>query len=74
MTLVHARFKHKSLQKLIKRTVYNEHQALLGQRQLDLLEELKKLADDGFEKAQEEYQRNVYLWGTCFNCGLTLRV
>lgn len=51
-------------QKLIKRTVYPDHQKLLLARQDELLEELGKLADEGFPKAQEEFEKSVHAWGT----------
>ena len=52
------------LQKLIKRLVYADHHALLMQRQEEKLVELKKVADEGFQRAQEEGERAVLLWST----------
>lgn len=49
-------------QKLIKRLVYAEHHQLLVARQDELLEELKELADGGFEQAYTEWERNVTNW------------
>ncbi|KAF9033118.1 hypothetical protein BJ165DRAFT_758758 [Panaeolus papilionaceus] len=51
-----------TMTKLIKRTVYPEHYALLTDRQEVLLKELEQLAKDGFAKAQEEYEKSVALW------------
>ncbi|KAI5121466.1 hypothetical protein M0805_003923 [Coniferiporia weirii] len=51
-----------TMTKLIKRTVYADHQKLLLARQDELLEELAQLADDGFAKAQEEYDKSVQGW------------
>ncbi|KAJ7652209.1 hypothetical protein B0H17DRAFT_993937 [Mycena rosella] len=48
-----------TMQKLIKRTIFADHTALLNQRQEDLLEELKVLAAEGFPRAQEEWERNL---------------
>ena len=53
-----------TMRKLIKRLVHTGHQKLLAERQDDLLVELKRLADDGFERAKEEYEKNVQAWGT----------
>jgi hypothetical protein len=50
-------------QKLIKRTVWRQHTDLLLERQNALVEELRKLAEEGFTKAQEEWKRSVSLWG-----------
>ncbi|KAI0687927.1 hypothetical protein BC835DRAFT_1408232 [Cytidiella melzeri] len=49
--------------KLIKRTVWRAHTDLLVERQNALIEELRKLAEEGFPKAQEEWKRSVSLWG-----------
>ncbi|KAG6826944.1 hypothetical protein H0H92_013821 [Tricholoma furcatifolium] len=51
-----------TMSKLIKRTVYPEHIALLVQRQETLLTELKEQADAGFPKAQEEWEKAVIAW------------
>ncbi|KAL0956297.1 hypothetical protein HGRIS_002454 [Hohenbuehelia grisea] len=53
---------HLNEQKLIKRTVFPEHTKLLVSRQDELLLELKEIADNGFTKAQEEWEKNVMLW------------
>ena len=49
-------------QKLIKRLVYAEHHHLLVTRQEELLDELKELAESGFEQAHAEWERNVINW------------
>ncbi|GBE86852.1 hypothetical protein BKA93DRAFT_886629 [Sparassis latifolia] len=51
-----------TMTKLIKRTVWREHTNLLIERQNVLLQELKALADEGFPKAKEEYDRSVLSW------------
>ncbi|EIM80227.1 uncharacterized protein STEHIDRAFT_172868 [Stereum hirsutum FP-91666 SS1] len=51
-----------TMSKLIKRTVFTEHTALLTERQNELLAELKKQADEGFERAREEWERSVVVW------------
>ncbi|EJD04822.1 uncharacterized protein FOMMEDRAFT_18547 [Fomitiporia mediterranea MF3/22] len=51
-----------TMTKLIKRTVYPEHKKLLEARQDELVEELGKLAQEGFEKAKEEYEKSVSAW------------
>lgn len=51
-----------TMKKLIKRIVHAGHQKLLTERQDDLLAELKKQADEGFERAKEEYEKNVQAW------------
>ncbi|KAH9476894.1 hypothetical protein JR316_0010810 [Psilocybe cubensis] len=51
-----------TMTKLIKRTVFSDHLALLTERQDTLLAQLKQLADDGFERAKEEWERNVVAW------------
>ncbi|KAJ7484553.1 hypothetical protein FB451DRAFT_1232851 [Mycena latifolia] len=48
-----------TMQKLIKRTIFADHTALLNQRQEAILEQLKVLAAEGFPKAQEEWERNL---------------
>ncbi|KAK7059589.1 hypothetical protein R3P38DRAFT_962917 [Favolaschia claudopus] len=48
-----------TMSKLIKRTIFHDHTALLNQKQDELLEELKGLAVDGFAKAQEEWEKNM---------------
>lgn len=51
------------LQKLIKRVVFPEHMALLTKRQDELLSELSAMADEGFDKAEEEWEKSVVAWG-----------
>ena len=42
--------------------------ALLVQRQDELLIELKAAADEGFQRAMEEWERTVTAWGNeCFS-------
>ncbi|PPQ79331.1 hypothetical protein CVT25_002561 [Psilocybe cyanescens] len=49
-------------QKLIKRTVFPDHLALLTERQDVLLAQLKQLATEGFAKAEEEWEKSVVAW------------
>lgn len=42
--------------------MYPEHQKLLLARQDELLEELAKVAAEGFTKAQEEYEKSLRQW------------
>jgi len=51
-----------TMTKLIKRTIWREHTSLLLERQDTLLKELKVLADEGFPKAQEEWEKSVVAW------------
>ena len=51
-----------TIQKLIKRTIWREHTNLLTDRSNELLKELAQLAQEGFPKAQEEYEKAVILW------------
>ena len=45
--------------------------ALLVQRQDELLIELKAAADEGFQRAKEEWERTVTAWGNeCFSLSL----
>ncbi|KAF7323654.1 hypothetical protein MKEN_00586100 [Mycena kentingensis (nom. inval.)] len=48
-----------TMTKLIKRTIFQEHTELLNQQQTEQLAQLKALADEGFPKAQEEWEKNV---------------
>lgn len=52
-----------TMTKLIKRTVFQDHTQLLVQRQEALLQELKKHADEGFAKAEEEWEKTCAAWG-----------
>ena len=52
------------IQKLIKRTIFSDHLALLIERQDDLLAQLTQIANEGFSKAKEEWEKNLLLWGT----------
>ncbi|KAL1741791.1 hypothetical protein HDZ31DRAFT_75942 [Schizophyllum fasciatum] len=51
-----------TMTKLIKRTVFHDHIALLTERQEALLAQLKQLADEGFPKAEEDYQKSLTAW------------
>jgi len=51
-----------TMTKLIKRSVYSDHQALLAARQDELLGQLKKLADDDYPRAVEEFDKHVQQW------------
>ncbi|KAL5478942.1 hypothetical protein ACEPAI_2229 [Sanghuangporus weigelae] len=51
-----------TMTKLIKRTVYADHQKLLLARQDELIEELRQIALEGFEKAKEEHEKIVQAW------------
>ncbi|KAI0311246.1 hypothetical protein OF83DRAFT_1177780, partial [Amylostereum chailletii] len=51
-----------TMSKLIKRLIFPEHMALLVTRQDEILLELKGLADEGFPKAEEEWERSVAAW------------
>ena len=53
-----------TMTKLIKRTIWRDHTNLLIDRQNACLQELGKLAQDGFPKAQEEYEKSLAAWGT----------
>jgi len=53
-----------TMSKLIKRTVFPDHLALLREREDQLLKNLEKLAKDGFAKAEEEYEKSVQAYGT----------
>lgn len=52
-----------TMSKLCKRTVFPDHVALLTERQDQLLVQLKQLADEGFPKVEEDYQRSLTVWG-----------
>ncbi|KAN0136638.1 hypothetical protein V8E53_005685 [Lactarius tabidus] len=51
-----------TMSKLIKRQIFPEHMALLVQRQDELLVELKAAADEGFQRANEDWERTVTAW------------
>ncbi|KAF9028565.1 hypothetical protein BDZ89DRAFT_1133534 [Hymenopellis radicata] len=51
-----------TMTKLIKRTIFVEHTALLVRRQDALLEQLGKLATEGFKKAEDDWQNAVVAW------------
>ena len=53
-----------TFQKLIKRTIFADHLALLIERQDVLLAQLTQIANEGFSKAKEEWEKNLLLWGT----------
>ncbi|KAJ7867582.1 hypothetical protein B0H13DRAFT_2065165 [Mycena leptocephala] len=52
-----------TMSKLIKRTIFHDHTALLNQRQDEILEQLKVLATEGFPKAQEEWEKSLQNYG-----------
>ncbi|KAK0205996.1 hypothetical protein DFS33DRAFT_1243026, partial [Desarmillaria ectypa] len=51
-----------TMTKLIKRTIFADHTAMLAKRQELLLEELAKQAKAGFPKAEEDWQHAVTVW------------
>ncbi|KAI0651066.1 hypothetical protein C8Q79DRAFT_931211 [Trametes meyenii] len=51
-----------TMTKLIKRTIWRDHTNLLLDRQNALIEELRVLAEAGFSKAKEEWERSVSQW------------
>ncbi|THU97335.1 hypothetical protein K435DRAFT_662949 [Dendrothele bispora CBS 962.96] len=51
-----------TMTKLIKRTVFSEHTAMIVERQEALLTQLKKDADEGLVRAQEEWEKSVVAW------------
>ncbi|KIK63959.1 hypothetical protein GYMLUDRAFT_241187 [Collybiopsis luxurians FD-317 M1] len=51
-----------TMSKLIKRTIFADHIKLLVERQDALLAELKRQADEGFPKAEEEWEKSVVAW------------
>jgi len=51
-----------TMSKLIKRQIFVEHMDLLIQRQDELLLELKAAADEGFQRAKEDWERTVTAW------------
>ena len=61
-----------NIQKLIKRTIFSDHLALLIERQDDLLAQLTQIANEGFSKAKEEWEKNLLLWGTNLPCSPSL--
>ena len=52
-----------TMTKLIKRTIWRDHMNLFIDRQEACLKDLQKLATEGFQKAKEEHERSVALWG-----------
>ncbi|KIY53562.1 hypothetical protein FISHEDRAFT_33043 [Fistulina hepatica ATCC 64428] len=51
-----------TMTKLIKRTIFQDHTTLLVERQDALLRELAQLAQDGFPKAEQDYERSLANW------------
>lgn len=51
-----------TMTKLIKRTIFSEHIALLQERQDLLIKQLEEQAKVGFSKAEEEWQKSVAHW------------
>ena len=56
-------FNDNTFKKLIKRTIFADHLALLIERQDVLLVQLSQIATEGFSKAKEEWEKNLLLWG-----------
>jgi hypothetical protein len=54
-----------TMTKLVKRIVFNDHLAILAERTQLLLDDLRRIALDGFDKAKEEYEKAVMAWGAC---------
>jgi fructosamine-3-kinase len=59
-------------QKLLGRTVFPEHLAMLHQRQDTLLVGLAAQVEAGFSKAEEEWEKSVVAWGTFFSLPVLL--
>ncbi|TFK19472.1 hypothetical protein FA15DRAFT_174391 [Coprinopsis marcescibilis] len=51
-----------TMTKLIKRTVYPDHVALLQDRQEQLLKQLEDLSKAGFLQAEQEWEKSVAAW------------
>ncbi|KAF7795790.1 hypothetical protein EIP86_006957 [Pleurotus ostreatoroseus] len=51
-----------TMMKLIKRTIWRDHVTLLQDRSKELLADLAALAQEGFPRAQEEWERAVVAW------------
>ncbi|THH27008.1 hypothetical protein EUX98_g7180, partial [Antrodiella citrinella] len=51
-----------TMTKLIKRTIWRDHTNLLLDRQNACLQELAKVAEDGFPRAKEEYEKSLAAW------------
>ncbi|KAJ3535388.1 hypothetical protein NMY22_g6514 [Coprinellus aureogranulatus] len=51
-----------TMTKLIKRTVYADHIALLQARQDELLKQLKEIAEANYDNAEREYQKALLQW------------
>ena len=45
-------------------TNFADHLGLLIERQDDLLAQLTQIANEGFSKAKEECEKNLFLWNT----------
>lgn len=53
-----------TLTKLIKRVVFQDHKNLINEKIENGLKELKIIADEGFEKAQEDWEKACLVWAT----------
>ncbi|OAX35980.1 hypothetical protein K503DRAFT_772952 [Rhizopogon vinicolor AM-OR11-026] len=51
-----------TMTKLIKRTIFSDHLKILTDRQDELLRQLDALTKEGFQKAQEEWEKSVVAW------------
>ncbi|KZV82788.1 hypothetical protein EXIGLDRAFT_843431 [Exidia glandulosa HHB12029] len=51
-----------TMKKLIARTVFKDHIDLINKRQDELLVDLKRIVDTGFERAKEDHARAVAAW------------
>ena len=60
-----------NIQKLIKQTIFADHLALLIKRQDALLAQLTQIANEGFSKAKEEWEKNLLLCGKNLRCSPT---
>jgi len=49
----------------VKRLVYKDHFSHLLQMQDKKLDELKEVANEGFDKAQDDWERSVKMWSEC---------
>ncbi|OJA12665.1 hypothetical protein AZE42_08819 [Rhizopogon vesiculosus] len=51
-----------TMTKLIKRTIFTDHLKILTDRQDELLRQLDAFTKEGFQKAQEEWEKSVVAW------------
>jgi hypothetical protein len=50
------------MKKLTKRLIYERHTAILNKRIDNLLEQLRKVVDEGFAAAQQHYKDELAKW------------